>query len=141
MEDLLNIGYLGINDANAKPMSDTFTREPNFTSYKAVVPGNLCGEPVDPKLVPACQDKNVEKTAAIPSLRNKQWWAQATQDFNFEVEDKLDPEKFNRVLWAGIQGDKVPYPRERSHADLRQNRAQLLGKLSLSTDNLSAQAN
>lgn len=141
MEDLLNIGYLGINDANAKPMSDTFTREPNFTSYKAVVPGNLCGEPVDPKLVPACQDKNVEKTAAIPSLRNNQWWAQATQDFNFEVEDKLDPEKFNRVLWAGIQGDKVPYPRERSHADLRQNRAQLLGKLSLSTDNLSAQAN
>ncbi|MCC5604394.1 beta-propeller fold lactonase family protein [Nostoc sp. CHAB 5714] len=141
MEDLLNIGYLGITDANAKPMSDAFTREANFTLYKAVVPGNLCGEPVDPKLVPACQDKNVEKTAAIPSLRNKQWWAQATQDFNFEVEDKLDPEKFNRVLWAGIQGDKVPYPTERSHADLRQNRAQLLGKLSLSTDNLSAQAN
>ncbi|MBC1225050.1 beta-propeller fold lactonase family protein [Nostoc sp. UCD121] len=141
MEDLLNIGYLGITDANAKPMSDAFTREPNFSPYKAVVPGNLCTDPVDPKLVPACQDKNVEKTAAIPSLRNKQWWAQATQDFNFEVEDKLNPEKFNRVLWAGIQGDKVPYPTERSHADLRQNRAQLLGKLSLSTDNLSAQAN
>ncbi|HYX14999.1 MAG TPA: hypothetical protein VE944_11670, partial [Nostoc sp.] len=141
MEDLLNIGYLAITDANAKPMSDAFTREPNFTPYKAVVPGNLCADPVDPKLVPACQDKNVEKTAAIPSLHNKQWWAQATQDFNFEVEDKLDPEKFNRVLWTGIQGDKVPYPTERSHDDLRQNRPQLLGKLSLSTDNLSAQAN
>ncbi|MBW4424130.1 MAG: beta-propeller fold lactonase family protein [Nostoc desertorum CM1-VF14] len=141
MEDLLNIGYLGINDANAKPMSDAFTREPNFTPYQAVVPGNLCGEPVDPKLVPACQAKNVEKTTAIPSLHNKQWWAQATKDFYFEVEDKLDPEKFNRVLWAGIQGDKVPYPTERSHADLRQNRAQLLGNSSLSTDNLSAQAN
>ncbi|MCC5665357.1 beta-propeller fold lactonase family protein [Nostoc sp. CHAB 5784] len=141
MEDLLNIGYLGMNDANTKPMSDAFTREPNFTAYKAVVPGNLCADPVDPKLVPACQDKNVEKTAAIPPLRNKQWWTQATKDFYFEVEDKLDPEKFNRVLWAGIQGDNVPYPTERSHADLGQNRAQLLKKWSLSTDNLSAQAN
>ncbi|WP_373527859.1 beta-propeller fold lactonase family protein [Nostoc sp.] len=141
MEDFLNIGYLGINDANAKPMSDAFTREPNFTPYKAVVPGNLCAAPVDPKLVPACQDKNVEKTAAIASLRNEQWWAQATKDFNFEVEDKVDPEKFNRVLWAGVKGDNVPYPTERNHANLRQNRAQLVEKWSLSTDNLSAQAN
>ncbi len=141
MEDLLNIGYLGMNDANAKPMSDAFTREPNFSPYAAVVPGNLCADPVDPKLVPACQDKNVEKTAAILSLRNKQWWAQATKNFYFEVEDKVDPEKFNRVLWAGIKGDSVPYPIERNHVDLSKNRAQILEKWSLSQDNITAQAN
>ncbi|MBD2447790.1 beta-propeller fold lactonase family protein [Nostoc sp. FACHB-152] len=128
MEDLLGIGYLGMNDANAKPMSDAFTREPNFTPYTAVVPGNLCTAPVDPNLVPACKDPNVQKTAALPSLHNKEWWAQATKDFYFEVEDKLDPEKFNRVLWSGIKGENIPYPTERSHADLRQNRAQLLAK-------------
>ncbi|WP_414563782.1 MULTISPECIES: bifunctional YncE family protein/alkaline phosphatase family protein [unclassified Anabaena] len=126
MEDLLGIGYMGMNDANAKPMSDAFTRTPDFTPYTAVVPGNLCADPVDPNLVPACNDPNVEKTAAHPSLHDKQWWAQATKDFYFEVEDKLDSEKFNRVLWSGIKGDNVPYPTERSHTDLRQNRAQLL---------------
>ena len=126
MEDLLGIGYLGMNDANAKPMSDAFTREPDFTPYTAVVPGNLCTAPVDPNLVPACQDPNVPKTAAIPSLHDKQWWAQATKDFYFEVEDKVDADAFNRVLWSGIKGDNVPYPTERSHADLRQNRAQLV---------------
>ncbi|MBH8553051.1 beta-propeller fold lactonase family protein [Nostocaceae cyanobacterium CENA357] len=126
MEDLLGVGYLGVNDANAKPMSDAFMREPDFTPYTAVVPGNLCADPVDPNLVPACKNPNVEKTAALPSLRNKQWWAQATKDFYFEVEDKLDPEKFNRVLWSGVKGDNVPYPTERSHADLRENRTQLL---------------
>ncbi|MCL6753092.1 beta-propeller fold lactonase family protein [Nostoc sp. CCCryo 231-06] len=126
MEDLLGIGYLGMNDANAKPMSDAFTRDPDFTPYTAVVPGNLCTTAVDPNLVPACKDPNVQKTAAVPSLHNQQWWAQATKDFYFEVEDKLDAEEFNRVLWAGIKGDNVPYPTERSHADLRQNRAQLL---------------
>ncbi|MBG1262823.1 beta-propeller fold lactonase family protein [Nostoc commune] len=126
MEDLLGIGYLGMNDANAKPMSDAFTRDPDFTPYAAVVPGNLCTTAVDPNLVPACKDPNVQKTAAVPSLHNQQWWAQATKDFYFEVEDKLDAEEFNRVLWAGIKGDNVAYPTERSHADLRQNRAQLL---------------
>ena len=126
MEDLLGIGYLGLNDANAEPMSDAFTKTPDFTPYTAIVPGNLCAAPVDANLVPACNDPNVTKTAAIPSLHNKQWWAQATQDFNFEVEDKVDPEKFNRVLWAGIKGDS--YPTERSHADLRQNRSQLAYK-------------
>lgn len=126
MEDLLGIGYLGMNDANAKPMSDAFTREPDFTPYTAIIPGNLCQAPVDPNLVPACNDPNVQKTAALPSLHNHQWWAQATKGFYFEVEDKVDPEKFNRVIWAGIKGDDVPYPTERSYADLRHNRAQLL---------------
>lgn len=126
MEDLLGIGYLGINDANAEPMSDAFTQTPNFTPYTAVVPGNLCAEPVYSGLVPACEDPNVVKTAAIPSLHNKQWWAKASKGFNFEVEDKLDPDAFNHMLWAGIKGDSVSYPAERNHADLRQNRAQLL---------------
>ncbi len=61
MEDLLNIGYLAITDANAEPMSDAFTREPNFEPYTAIVPGNLCTNPVDPKLVPACQDEMLKR--------------------------------------------------------------------------------
>ncbi|KAB8315812.1 beta-propeller fold lactonase family protein [Tolypothrix campylonemoides VB511288] len=140
MEDLLGIGYLGINDANATPMADAFTKEPDFTAYTAVVPGNLCRTPVDPNLVPACKDPNVVKTAAIPSLHNKSWWAQATKNFYFAVEDKLDPEKFNRVLWAGIKGDNVSYPTDRSHVNLRQNRMQLLEKWRLSEAHLTAQA-
>jgi len=128
IEDLLGIGHLAITDANAEPMSDAFTRTPNFKPYTAIVPGNLCAAPVDPNLVPACQDANAVKTTAISSLRDKHWWANATKDFYFGVEDKIDSEAFNRVVWAGTKGDSVPYPAERSRADLRQNRAQLLNK-------------
>ncbi len=128
MEDLLGINYVGMNDANAEPMVDAFTKVPNFKPYKAVIPGNLCTTPVDPNLVPACKDPQAVKTAAMPLLRDRQWWTKATVGFNFEVEDKLDSEAFNRVLWAGIKGDNVPYPTERSRKDLRQNRAQLLEK-------------
>lgn len=74
MEDLLGIGYLGINDANAEPMSDAFTTKPDLTPYTAIVPGNLCAAPVDPNLVPACKDQNVQKTAVMPILRDKTWW-------------------------------------------------------------------
>ncbi len=132
MEDLLGIGYLGINDANAEPMSDAFTKEPNFTPYTAIVPGNLCQSPTDENLVPACKDPSAVKTAAVPLLKDKNWWAQASKGFYFGVEDKLDSDAFNRVLWAGIKGDHVPYPEERNRADLRQNRAQMLKQWRLS---------
>lgn len=137
MEDLLGIGYLGMNDANAEPMSDAFTKTPDFTPYTAIVPGNLCAAPVDPNLVPACKNSNTAKTTAMPLLHDKQWWAQASKSFNFEVEDKLDAVAFNQLIWAGIKGDRVPYPTERSRADLRQNRAQLLDKWRLNS-NISA---
>ena len=140
MEDLLGIGYLGMNDANAEPMSDAFTRRPDFRPYTAVVPGNLCVAPVDPNLVPACKDQNVSKTAAMPILRDKNWWAKITKDFNFRIEDKLDPEEFNEILWAGIKGDNIPYPEQRSRANLRQNRAALLKRWQLSENTRSFEA-
>lgn len=126
MEDLLGIGYLGITDANAEPMSDVFNETPNFTPYTAVVPGSLCAPPVDPNLVPACKDPSASNTTVVPSLRDGAWWADKTEDFNFTVEDKVDPEEFNLLLWQGIKGDNVPYPTKRSGADLSQNREQVL---------------
>ncbi|BCL39471.1 bifunctional YncE family protein/alkaline phosphatase family protein [Nostoc sp. MS1] len=140
IEDLLNIGYLGITDANAEPMSDAFTREPDIKPYTAIVPGNLCVAPVDPKLVPACEDSTVTKTAVIPMLRDKNWWASMTKDFNFIGEDKLDPEEFNEILWAGIKGDEIPYPEERSGNDLRRNRAEFLKRWQLSQNDRSTEA-
>jgi len=138
MEDLLGVGYLSTTDANAEPMSDVFTQTPDLTPYQAVVPGSLCALPEGPNLVPACNDPSVTKTAAIPSLHNGKWWAAATKNFNFKVEDKLDVDEFNRILWAGIKGEHVPYTTARSRTDLRQNRAQLLKDWNLRTSRISA---
>ncbi len=138
MEDLLGIGYISTTDANAEPMSDVFTETPDLTPYQAIVPGSLCALPEGPNLIPACNDPSVTKTAAIPPLHNGKWWAAATKGFNFEVEDKVDAEEFNRILWAGIKGDRVPYPTARSRTDLRQNRAQLLNNWHLRTSRVSA---
>ena len=46
------------------------------------------------------------------------WWEEKTEGFDFSAEDRIDSQKFNRILWEGLMGDK-PYPSTRSGADLR----------------------
>lgn len=125
IEDLLGIDHLNQSDANAAPMSDVFTRTPDFKPYDAIIPGSLCASPVDPNLVPDCANPSAKITVRIPELHDATWWAKKLQDFNFHDADRLDTEAFNRVLWEGIMGN-VPYPTVRTGLDLRKDRAQLL---------------
>jgi len=111
IEDILGADYLGLNDANARPMSDVFTMQPNLQPYLAPIPGILCQPPVDPSLVPECSNPgNRPITAAVKPLHNGAWWAQATKDFNFKHPDLNNADLFNRILWKGIMGDDKPYP-------------------------------
>jgi len=131
VEDILGIGHLNLYDANALAMSDVFTTTPNLTPYNAMLSGELCGAnrgttAVALGITQACNDPKVVKTASVPLLHDSKWWAVATKGFDFSSEDKVDADKFNRLLWAGIMGDKVPYPTVRNHKNLRYDRAKLL---------------
>jgi len=144
IEDLLGLDRVGLNDANAAPMSDVFTTTPDTTPYTAMVPGSLCNLPSTsslPPLVPACNNARIPKTPAIASRHDGKWWAQQTKGFDFSVEDRINADAFNRIVWAGIMGDRVPYPTQRSRANLRQNRAQLLKQWNLSENQISAVTN
>jgi YVTN family beta-propeller protein len=111
IEDILGVNYLGLNDANAVPMSDVFTMRPNLQPYTAPIPGILCQAPVDPTLVPECNNPGSRPiTAAVKSLHDGAWWARATKGFNFKHPDMVNADLFNRILWKGIMGDDRPYP-------------------------------
>jgi DNA-binding beta-propeller fold protein YncE len=111
IEDILGVNYLGLNDANAVPMSDVFIKEPNLQPYVAPIPGILCQPPVDPTLVPECKNPGKRPvTVAIKSLHDGTWWAQATKGFNFKHPDMINSNLFNRILWKGIMGNDKPYP-------------------------------
>jgi len=111
IEDILGVDHLGLNDANAVPMSDVFITEPNLQPYTAPIPGILCEPPVDPTLVPECKNPgNRPITAAVKSLHDGKWWAQATKGFNFSHPDMVNADLFNHILWQGIMGDDKPYP-------------------------------
>jgi DNA-binding beta-propeller fold protein YncE len=104
IEDILGIKPLGMNDANARPMSDVFSTKIDLTPYDAIVPGVLCKPPVDPALVPACNDGHSVKTAAVPSLHDGAWWTRETRGFDFHHPDRIDPRRFNEILWRGMKG-------------------------------------
>jgi YVTN family beta-propeller protein len=112
IEDILGVKPLGLNDANAIPMADVFSREPNLHPYVAPIPGILCQPPVDPTLVPECKNPEGRPiTAAVKPLHDGAWWAQATKGFNFNHPDMVNADLFNRILWRGIMGDDKPYPK------------------------------
>jgi hypothetical protein len=57
------------------------------------------------------------------------YWAKATAGMDFSVEDRIDFNRYNHILWQGLMGAK-PYPEEPSGKDFRHNRQQLLQRLS-----------
>jgi hypothetical protein len=63
--------------------------------------------------------KNSQITGALPKpTHDAAWWEAKTKGFDFSYEDRIDSQKFNRIIWEGMMGDK-PYPATRSGADLR----------------------
>ena len=71
-------------------------------------------------------NKYVVNRASLPQpTHDAAWWEAKSKGFDFSQEDRVDPDKFNRVIWEGLMGDR-PYPTVRSGADLRQNRERLL---------------
>jgi len=103
MEDMLGISPLGLNDANARPMSDLFTDTPDLRPYEAIIPGVLCHAPVNPTLVPQCSQPGHPISQAAKLRHDGGWWAQATKGMDFTRPDHLDSARFNAILWAGLK--------------------------------------
>ena len=123
IEEVLGIKPLGINDALQSPMTEVFSASQASWTYSARLPVILRTTklPLPPS---GAQDKS---GASWPAPQHDAaYWAEQTKDFDFSVEDNLDTEKFNQVLWNGLKGEGQPYPAERDGRDLRKNRPALL---------------
>ena len=121
IEEVLGIRALGLYDALQPPMTDVFSEKQAEWSYTARVPAVLRTTklPLPPKKAGA-------KAASSGAQHDAEYWAAKTRGFDFSVEDKLDSESFNRVLWEGLKGAEQPYPEGPSGDDLRKNRRELL---------------
>ena len=104
VEDLLGLPPLGLNDANAAPMSDVFATAPNLQSYSAIIPGSLCAPPVLPDLVPACNGSHQRRTRPVHQLHDGKWWSKMTAGMDFHEPDHLDAARYNALLEYGITG-------------------------------------
>jgi len=63
---------------------------------------------------------------AIPKpTHDADWWGSEDQKASTSPGNRVDADKFNRVIWEGLM-ESVPIPRSARALDLRQNREQLL---------------
>jgi len=127
--DILGMEHLGLNDADAAPMSDCFRLRPVKWTFNAIIPDILTTTqlplPINAKnVVPA--NRRIRLARTQKPLHDASWWAEQTTGFDFSAEDKVDAARYNRILWKGLMGENVPYPSVRSGKDLRQNRHALL---------------
>jgi len=107
--EVLGTEHLGIHDAGLPPMTDAFdTTQTNWTfnAFPALVLFNT--------QLPLLNKDKVRATNAIPqTTHDAAWWEAKTKGFDFSSEDRVDPDKFNRVIWEGLMGGR-PYPTRRS---------------------------
>jgi len=130
IEDILGLGTLGVHDAGVPPMANAFDITKSDWTYSAVPAPILLTStlPIMAKPIAA----NGHALALPRPTHDAAWWEAKTRGFDFSVEDRIDSEKFNRILWEGLMGDK-PYPTTRSGADLRHSSMPLPETTQLST--------
>jgi hypothetical protein len=112
--------HLNIHTATAAPMTDLFDLSQKNWNFKAIASDYLKNTQL-----PIPTGAYVSKSIPRPT-HDAAYWADKTKEFDFSVEDHLgNVEKFNRIVWQGLK-EALPYPVQRTGADLRQNRQQLL---------------
>jgi YVTN family beta-propeller protein len=118
IEEVLGLPPMNLNDALAKPMVDIFNTTPNPWSFTAIPSPMLYNTklPLGPKPAGLVIPKPAHKAS---------YWVRAMKGMDFEAEDRVDPQEFNRILWKGLKGNK-PYPASTTGRDLRNNRKELL---------------
>lgn len=128
IEDILHLKPMGLNDGLQPPMTDVFTHEAKPWDYTPIVPTVLRSTQLP--LPPPTVANTLVETARIRAFERPAhdgaYWGQRMQGLDFSRSDHADATRFNRVLWTGLRGEDVPYPRSRSGLDLRAHRKQLL---------------
>jgi YVTN family beta-propeller protein len=114
IEDVLGIGHLNINDAFQSPMSEIFDLSKASWTFAAIPSPFLASTQLP---IPA--DAYLQ-SSMLPT-HDAAWWAKRASSFDFSLEDRLDADAYNRLLWRGLLGNR-PYPVRRSGKDLRDRR-------------------
>ncbi len=118
IEDILGIGHSNLNDSLAVPMTDVFDTKLKPWTFNAVPSDYLYSTTLP--LPPMQAGHHI-----LYSTHDATYWAKVTEGMDFSVEDHLDAQRYNRIIWRGLMGDK-PYPSTSSGLDLRANREELL---------------
>ncbi len=104
IEGVLGLGQLSVHDAGVAPMTAAFDVTQASWTYSAIPSSYLYNTQL-PIL-----NKYVQNKENLPQpTHDAAWWEAETKGMDFSEADRIPTEKFNRILWKGMKGDK-PYP-------------------------------
>jgi YVTN family beta-propeller protein len=115
IEDVLGAQHINLNTAFQKPMTAAFDIA-QFPAWTFTATASTLLAPVANLLHLAQngqQDDQPVRYAEGPAVKpahDAAYWDKAMAGFDFSQADRVPVEAFNRVLWAGMMGDK-PYPK------------------------------
>jgi len=115
IEDLLGIGHLNLNDAYQRPMTNIFDQTQVSWTYTATPSPYLTGTTVFTMADPI---RRFADSQPARSKETPEWLAQQTRGFDWSAADRVPADLYNRIQWEALKAG-VPYPTERSGADLR----------------------
>jgi hypothetical protein len=101
IEDVLGIPPMNLNDAYQPPMSEIFDLKAKKWSYKAAPSPLLAGT-----RLPLPKKKLGE---VLRPTHDARYWAAKTRGYDWSKEDRIPAAAYNRILWAGIAGNRA-YP-------------------------------
>jgi YVTN family beta-propeller protein len=105
IEDVLGLTHLNLNTATAAPMTAVFDLSQKDWTFDAKPSSVLLK--TDLPLSPAARAAALLQPETQIS-HDAAYWAQQTAGFDFRAEDRIDADKFNRIIWQGIMDS--PYP-------------------------------
>ncbi len=108
IEDVLGLEHLNLHDGGVRPMSDLFDLQQATWSFAAKPSDVLRGTALP--LPPAPAGATAQR---LQPTHDAAWWAEKTKGFDYTQEDRIDADRFNRVLWEGLMGGR-PYPARRA---------------------------
>ncbi len=113
IEDIFGAQHINLNTAYQRPMADVFdTSSTGNWSFVAQASRILATT----QLMTAANESDVHyaEGPAIEPAHDAAYWAKVTRGFDFSDADRVPPDLFNEVTWAGIKGQNVPYPTSRN---------------------------
>jgi YVTN family beta-propeller protein len=115
IEEVLGLEPLSIYDAYQRPMSDIFDLKQNGWSFRAA-PSDCLRK----TRLPLPEARAETAPPPCPGEHDARYWDEQTKGYDWSQEDRIPPDAFNRVLWAGL--GHGPYPAGRSGRDLSRDR-------------------
>ncbi|HLJ46386.1 MAG TPA: beta-propeller fold lactonase family protein [Bryobacteraceae bacterium] len=102
IKDVLGITAMNFYDGLATPMADAFDLSQTEWNYQAIVPEVLRTTQLP---LPPRSTRNRPKAYSKPR-HSAAYWEKKLGNQDFSEEDKLDTNRYNRVLWEGLMGKK-----------------------------------